>query len=815
MTSNQQTVSNSFQVHRYFVMNVIKGLTYQIYTCSSISSSYPVQMTVFEEGIPSGPVLASSQSNAGNTCSSDADGVYLSWTATLSGQVRVLINRRLNCSSTTGSTFTVDVNVSGGSNTQDNQAAVGSDSWIGHIYDGTNSGIAYNGSFANYLGYYTQTETFNETFGGGGNDTYCFGPVNSNGTDRADVRTVSFSVRYRMTSTKHGLYIVDMGADDGNRLAVDGNLVFNYWSDKAYAVTNDVLMNLTGNSTLVYDFYESGGGEQVSFQNLTLVLGNNLTINLTQSLCPGSSGSAISGDAFGTLPAGLSNPSYQWTYSTTPGGARTNISGATSSTYTPNTSGAPFNTPGTYYIYRNASVTSTNNYGASPYTATNESNAATLIVNALAIAPTSVTGTSTICSGSSSTLSASGGLIAYYPFSSNGNDVSGSGLNLSGSGGVFTDGGINFNGNLYQSAVTPILNTDKHTISFYIKFTTAPTSWEKIFGYEPSGSDRSPGIWTTYNTAGIHWRYSEEGGANPNTGVDYSTGFAYNTWYYVVGVKNGSNFKFYIDGSLVQDITVANPKTIGVSALKFGTSNTVVLKEFKIYNSDLMWYSGSCGGTFVGTGPSITVSPTTSTDYYVRAEGACNTTGCVSQTVTVRPLPTATIGGTVTVCQYASSPSVTFTNPQAFAITITYNINGSGTTTINVPASSTNSVSAPTGTPGTFAYNLVSTVYQDGSPGCSNSVGGTATITVSALPTFQVTVTNVSCYGGNDGSIKVTIDTGPANYMFSKDGGSTWTSPQSGTEYTFTGLTVAGGPYTIAVTDGVGCVQTNCTVPGP
>jgi hypothetical protein len=47
------------------------------------------------------------------------------------------------------------------------------------------------------------------------------------------------------------------------------------------------------------------------------------------------------------------------------------------------------------------------------------------------------------------------------------------------------------------------------------------------------------------------------------------------------------------------------------------------------------WYSASCGGTYIGTGTSITVNPTTTTIYFVRAEGDCNTTNCASLTVTV------------------------------------------------------------------------------------------------------------------------------------------------------------------------------------
>ncbi len=46
------------------------------------------------------------------------------------------------------------------------------------------------------------------------------------------------------------------------------------------------------------------------------------------------------------------------------------------------------------------------------------------------------------------------------------------------------------------------------------------------------------------------------------------------------------------------------------------------------------WYSDSCGGTYVGTG-SPSVSPLSTTTYYVRAEGTCNTTNCQSDTLTV------------------------------------------------------------------------------------------------------------------------------------------------------------------------------------
>ena len=45
------------------------------------------------------------------------------------------------------------------------------------------------------------------------------------------------------------------------------------------------------------------------------------------------------------------------------------------------------------------------------------------------------------------------------------------------------------------------------------------------------------------------------------------------------------------------------------------------------------WYSGACGGTLVGTGSTIYVTPSSLATYFVRAEGICNTTSCASVTV--------------------------------------------------------------------------------------------------------------------------------------------------------------------------------------
>ncbi len=72
------------------------------------------------------------------------------------------------------------------------------------------------------------------------------------------------------------------------------------------------------------------------------------------------------------------------------------------------------------------------------------------------------------------------------------------------------------------------------------------------------------------------------------------------------------------------------------------------------------WYSGSCGGTPAGTGPYIDVYPNTTTTYYVRADGECNTTDCVSKTINVYTYSTDPTSITAVSCA-ESGESVSLT----------------------------------------------------------------------------------------------------------------------------------------------------------
>ncbi|MCP1381059.1 SprB repeat-containing protein, partial [Runella salmonicolor] len=84
-----------------------------------------------------------------------------------------------------------------------------------------------------------------------------------------------------------------------------------------------------------------------------------------------------------------------------------------------------------------------------------------------------------------------------------------------------------------------------------------------------------------------------------------------------------------------------------------------------------------------------------------------------------------------------------------------------------------------------------------------NSVRGTTCIPITVISpvtplSFTTQTTNVSCFGGNNGSITVTASGGTGSYEYSKDNGSTFSSGSN--PFTFSGLTT--GQYQIVVKSG-------------
>ncbi len=150
-------------------------------------------------------------------------------------------------------------------------------------------------------------------------------------------------------------------------------------------------------------------------------------------------------------------------------------------------------------------------------------------------------------------------------------------------------------------------------------------------------------------------------------------------------------------------------------------------------------------------------------------------------TVTVNPLPTATIAGSNTVCQNSTPPNITFTGSNGAApYTFTYSINGGSNQTATTTTSNSVSVTAPTSTTGTYIYSLVS--VQDAASCIKNYTNINATIIVKQLPTATISTNSTTiCQAGT--TLPLITFTGAGGLA----------------PYTFL-YTINGSPFTISTT---------------
>lgn len=191
------------------------------------------------------------------------------------------------------------------------------------------------------------------------------------------------------------------------------------------------------------------------------------------------------------------------------------------------------------------------------------------------------------------------------------------------------------------------------------------------------------------------------------------------------------------------------------------------------------WYTGTCGGTLIGSGPSIAVNPTATTTYFVRAEGTCPPpTACAQTTINVSGgLAITSINKTDVTCNGAADG------------TATVNVTG-GVTPYNYNWSPGSGGATRTGL-GAGTYNVTVT----------DAVGCTATssITIVEPPLLQITnvsKTDITCNGNSNGTITIVASGGTGQLQYSIGG-----LPQTSNQ--FTGL--GAGNYFVSVIDANGC----------
>ena len=134
---------------------------------------------------------------------------------------------------------------------------------------------------------------------------------------------------------------------------------------------------------------------------------------------------------------------------------------------------------------------------------------------------------------------------------------------------------------------------------------------------------------------------------------------------------------------------VTPPTSITASAATICAGQSVTLTANGAMGTQF-WYTGSCGGTQVGTGATLTVSPNTTTTYYVNNNsGGQFSPSCATITITVNPSPQApSVNGNLVLC----GPGSTVLTASGGLATYNWYANAAGSTLLGTGASFTTPV---------------------------------------------------------------------------------------------------------------------------
>ena len=158
--------------------------------------------------------------------------------------------------------------------------------------------------------------------------------------------------------------------------------------------------------------------------------------------------------------------------------------------------------------------------------------------------------------------------------------------------------------------------------------------------------------------ANYNWYSVSCGGTFLNSGASVTKSPTVNTTYWVNASGSCNTTSCLSITILVTANTIPTSVAAAPSSICVGSSSS--LSEtggVLVAGSNWNWYTGSCGGTYVISGALVPVSPTVATTYWVRGEGSCNTTLCLSVTVsmTTASTPRNVTATPATICAGAAT----------------------------------------------------------------------------------------------------------------------------------------------------------------
>ncbi len=480
------------------------------------------------------------------------------------------------------------------------------------------------------------------------------------------------------------------------------------------------------------------------------------------------------------------------------------------------------------YLWTNGATTQTVSVGAGTYSVTVTKNGCTAVSAAVTVnyfpvtAPViTASGPTTFCAGSSVTISSSPGTAYLWSTGSTGSSIN-----------VSTTG--NFN-------VTVTDNNGCQSGSRTISTTLRALPGASITGSSTvcqNGSSPAITFSGSAGTAPYLFSYRVNGGAaqsiattsGSNISLPVPTSVAGSFTYALIGVQESSSTACAASASGSATVLV-NPLPVAEISGTTTVCQNGIAPQISFTGS-----AGTAPYNFVyriNSGPALTVSssvgnsvsvsvPTGSSGIYTytlvsvsdASNTSCSNTASGTATITVNPLPSASIAGNALVCQNGASPLISFTGAYGTApYTFTYTINGGSSQTVSTTTGNSVSISAPTATAGIFTYNLVS-IRDAGATACTNTASGSVVVTVNPLPSASVSGTTTVCQNSTPPLVSFTGSAGTAPYTFIykiNNGPNQSVSTSSGNRISLTVPTATPGSYTytlVAVTD---ASNTNCS----
>ncbi len=430
---------------------------------------------------------------------------------------------------------------------------------------------------------------------------------------------------------------------------------------------------------------------------------------------------------------------------------------------------------------------------------------ATVTVNPLPTA--TIAGTTTICAGNNTNITFTGTANAVVTYTINGG--ANTTVTLDGAG-IATVNTGNISATATYALVSVTLNSCPQTLSGSAVVTVNPVPTASVAGTTTICSGNAVNI-TFVGTPNSVVTYNVNGGANTTVTLSaggiatVNTGTLTATATYALVSVSLNSCSQTLSGTAVVTVsplptaTIAGTTTVcsgdNANITFTGTANAVVTYTINGGPNTTITLNGA-GTATVNTGTLTTNAVYTLVSASLNS---CSQAQSGTATVTVAPLPTATISGTVTICNGSDADIAFSGTPNAI---VTYTINGGPNTTVTLNGAGTAVVNT-----GSISANAVYSLVSASLNSCSQSQSGTATVTVNPLPTAAISGTTAICSGGNT---DITF-TGTPNAVvtYNIDGGAntTVTLDGAGNAIVNTGAITANTTYFIVDAVLNGCTQ--------